>query len=260
MPPIRLWVSTAAASVACFIASSSLAQTTATTSPPVAGEDLRAEEVTVTGTMPLEYRAKDSDVGVLGNLPLVSTPFSVNVITQDLLVDQQAAYLGDFLKNDPSASIGNVVISFANLRGFALGSDGYLLDGLTVGSLLLDGRVALPSFERIDILKGPGTFLNGLGGSASLGGALNYIPKAPPQAPVRELALIYNSQTQFGAEVDLGDRFGVDRQFGYRINLGFRDGETPVDGQTWKQGAASLALDWRVNPDLLLQGGLYYVE
>jgi iron complex outermembrane receptor protein len=220
----------------------------------------QTEPVTVTGTAPLEYRANNANVGVLGNTPLIRTPFSVNVITQDLLVNQQASFLGDFLKDDPSANVGNVVISFATLRGFLLGSDGYLLDGLTVGSLLLDGRVALPAFERIDVLKGANVFLTGLGGTASLGGALNYIPKTPPTAPIRNVALTYASQSQFGVEADLGDRFGGDGQFGYRINLGYRDGNTAVDEQTWEQGNASIVLDWRVNSALTLQGGLYYVN
>jgi len=204
--------------------------------------------------------AKDAPIGVLGDLPLTSTPFSVNVITHELMTDQQASYLGDFLKNDPSAAVGNVVISFASLRGFTLGSDGYLLDGLTLGSLLLDGRVMLPAFERIDVLKGAGAFLNGLGGTASLGGALNYIPKKPTDTPVRDLALVYSSESNVGVEADLGGRFGTNDQFGYRMNLGFRDGDAAVEGQSWRQRGASLALDWRVNSSLLLQGGLYYVD
>ena len=95
-------------------------------------------------------------------------------------------------------------------------------------------------------------FLNGLGGTASLGGALNYISKTAPAAPIRNLALTYRSQSQFGVEADLGDRFGEGNQFGYRINLGFRDGNTAVDEQTWQQGNASVVLDWRANPGLRL--------
>lgn len=250
----------AAVLIGSLAVQSALGQAPADVDPASPREDHQAEPVNVTAPAPLEYRAKDAEVGALGNLPLIRAPFSVNVITQDLLVNQQASFLGDFLKNDPSAQVGNVVISFATLRGFALGSDGYLLDGLTVGSLLLDGRVALPAFERIDVLKGAGVFLNGLGGSASLGGSLNYIPKAPPTAPIRDVAFTYASQSQFGVEADLGDRFGGDGQFGYRINLGFRDGNTAVDEQTWKQGNASIVLDWRVNSALTLQGGLYYVD
>jgi len=255
----RLLPAGAVAFVAGFAIPPALAQTSdaATESK----DDLQTQRVTVTGTAStLRFNASEAEVGVLGNLSLTETPFSVNVITQELLVNQQATTLGDFLKNDPSAQVGNVVISFATLRGFSLGSDGFLLDGLTLGSLLLDGRVALPAFERIDVLKGAGVFLNGLGGTASLGGALNYVPKIAPDAPIRNFALTYASQSQFGVEADLGDRFGEGNQFGYRINLGFRDGNTAVDEQAWKQGNASVVLDWRATPNLRLQSGLYYVD
>ena len=259
MPNVtRFLPASAVALVAGFGAQPTLSQTSGAAESKDAPS---TQQVTITGTAStVNFRAKEAEVGVLGNLSLMETPFSANVITQDLLVNQQASTLGDFLKNDPSAQVGNVVISFATLRGFSLGSDGYLLDGLTLGSLLLDGRVALPAFERIDILKGAGVFLNGLGGTASLGGALNYISKTAPAAPIRNLALTYTSQSQFGVEADLGDRFGEGNQFGYRINLGFRDGNTAVDEQTWQQGNASVVLDWRANPGLRLQGGLYYVD
>ena len=233
----------------------------AQSTPEVADASVRPlGTITVTAKASDDFQAKDSQVGVLGDLPLLSTPFSVNVITHDLLVDQQAAYLGDFLKNDPSASVGNVVISFATLRGFSLGSSGFLLDGLGVGSLLLDGRVGLDAYDRIDILKGASMFLYGTSGVASLGGAINYIPKRPLETPVRDVAVVYASRAQFGVEADLGDRFGPDRQFGYRLNAAFRDGDTAVDDSSWQQGSLALAVDWRVNRDVLLQGSLGYVD
>src|SRR5262245_20175501 len=99
---------------------SALAQTADSAPAPDPKAEHQTEPVTVTSTAPLEYRANDANVGALGNLPLIRAPFSVNVITQDLLVNQQASFLGDWLKNDPSANVGNVVISFATLRGFLL--------------------------------------------------------------------------------------------------------------------------------------------
>ena len=95
------------------------------------------------------------------------------------------------------------MISFGTLRGFSLGSSGFLLDGMQLGSLLLDGRIALEAFERVDVLKGASAFLTGLGGASSLGGALNYVPKTAQGAPVRDVYLHYGSRAQVGAGVDL---------------------------------------------------------
>lgn len=207
-----------------------------------------------------DYRSETSELGALGDLPLLDAPYSIDVISQDLMVDQQASYLGDFLKNDPSAAIGNVVISFATLRGFSLGNSGFLLDGLGVGSLLDDGRMPMQSYQQVDVLKGASAFLYGLSSSTSLGGALNFIPKTAASAPVHDVAVTYASRTDFGIETDLGDRFGGDGQFGYRLNAGFKDGDTAVDGSSWRQGFASLMLDWRLRQDLTLRGGVFYVN
>ncbi|HTQ75269.1 MAG TPA: TonB-dependent siderophore receptor [Burkholderiales bacterium] len=216
--------------------------------------------VNVSAKAPDDYAAKSADTGVLGDLPLLSTPFSVNVITHDLIVNQQATYLGEFLKNDPSAQIGNVVVSFATLRGFTLGSSGFLLDGLQLGSLLNDGRIGLQAFDRVDILKGASAFLYGPGSSSSLGGVLNYIPKQPGNTPERDVFLTYSSRSQFGVQADVGDRFGPDREFGLRFNGAYRDGDTAVDYTSWRQGVASLSADWGITRDLVVQGGLYYVD
>lgn len=216
-----------------------------------------ATPVIVQGKPAEVYRADNASTGVLGDLPLTSTPFSVNVITQDLIVNQQASYLGDFLKNDPSAQVGNVVVSFATLRGFTLGFGGFLFDGLPLGSLLSDGRLGLQAFDRIDVLKGPTTFLFG---SSSLGGALNYIPKLAESKPLYDVALTYASRSQIGLQADLGQRFGQNQEFGLRFNGVFKDGDTAVDDMSWRQGMASLAGDWRISPDLTLSGGLYYVD
>ncbi|QJR10684.1 Ferric-anguibactin receptor FatA [Usitatibacter rugosus] len=214
-------------------------------------------EVTVKAS-PSEARPKEAESGALGDLPLLSTPFSINVVTRELIENQQASFLGDFLKNDPSAAIGNVVVSFATLRGFALGTDGFLLNGMRLGYPLSDGRVAMQAFERVDVLKGASAFLYGLGSTGSLGGAINYVPKAPPERPVRDVALTYDSKSQLGISVDVGDRLGAQREFGYRVNVGFRDGDTAVDEMSWKQTFVSALADWRIARDVVLQAGVYY--
>lgn len=233
-----------------------LAQTAAPAAPVAAAsapaEATTLPPVSVTASGGRGFVAKEAAVGALGELSLIETPFSINVITNELLVNQQAAYLGDFLKNDPSATIGNVPVGFATLRGFATGTAGYLYDGLPGNNGLSDGRGQLEAIDRIDILKGPNAFLYGLGASTSLGGTLNYVPKRPTDAPLRVVTLGYTTRTLFSLLADVGDRFGEARQFGYRVNLGLRDGEQAAADADWKHGAISVALDWRATPDVLL--------
>ncbi|HVY07657.1 MAG TPA: TonB-dependent siderophore receptor [Burkholderiales bacterium] len=208
-----------------------------------------------------EIPAKDASLGALGDIKLIDAPYSVNVITRELLENQQAAHYGDYLKNDPSVTIGNVPVGFANIRGFSLGVGGYEYDGLGGHLGLSDGRYQLEGFERIEILKGPSAFLNGLlSTSASVGGSLNFVPKKPTDSPVRAIDLGYTTQSLFSVAADVGDRFGADRQFGYRLNVGYKDGEQAVDNADWTHKAVALALDWKVTHDLVLSLGLEHAE
>ena len=53
------------------------------------------------------------------------------------------------------------------------------------------------------------------------------------------------SDAQFGTHVDLGRRFGDNRQFGIRFNGVYRDGEGAINNQKHKSQLGSLGLDWR---------------
>jgi iron complex outermembrane recepter protein len=215
-----------------------------------ANQEVNLPEVRVSGAAERGYRATAASAGVLGDRGLLETPFSVNVITRELIEEQQGAFLGDYLKNDPSAVVSNVPVGFLTLRGFPVGTDGFLYDGMVGNVGLSDGRGQLESFERIEVLKGASAFLNGLGGASSLGGTLNYIPKTP-ETPLRSVALNYTSKSLFGLHTDLGDRFGANRQFGYRVNLAYKDGEQATDGYDWTHKVAAIALDWRAAPSLV---------
>ncbi|MET0349128.1 MAG: TonB-dependent siderophore receptor [Rhizobacter sp.] len=232
-------------------AASALAQTT---------EPAQMPAVTVRAKSDLEVVAPKAAAGVLGDLPLVETPFSVNVVTRDLIEKQQVYFLGDFLKNDPSATVGNVAVPFLLLRGFAVGTDGTLYDGLPGHYAFADGRAPLQIVDRVEVMKGASGFLSGVGASGSLGGVVNYVPKRPVDEPVREVSAGFANKSLWNLSADVGDRFGPDRQFGARVNLGWRDGATAVDHYDWRQGVGAIALDWRVQPGLVFTVGGEYVE
>lgn len=194
--------------------------------------------------------APRAEAGVLGERPLVDTPFSIQVQTRELMDRQQAWFTGDVLKNDASVTTGNVAVPFARVRGFDIGNGGTLYDGMPGHGALTDGRVGLQAIERIDVLKGATAFLSGSGSAGSLGGVINYLPKRPLDEPVRSAAVGWGNRSLWSAEVDLGDRFGAERQFGARLNLGWRDGEQAVRRYDWNQQVAALALDWRASRDL----------
>lgn len=225
-------------------------------------QEPQLDEVRVQATPGTDsFRATDANVGALGDRPLLDTPFSINVVTEALIENQQMATPQDVFKNDPSFAYGFLPIPWTTLRGFLIGTGGYLYDGLPAFVALNGGRNQLQGIERIDIMKGASVFLNGMGAtSSSLGGVLNYIPKRPLDTPVRTISASYETESLFGVHADIGDRFGAERQFGYRTNLAYRDGEQSVKGSRWEQTVATLAADWRASPDLVFNGTFDYVD
>ncbi len=205
-------------------------------------------------------QAKQASAGVLGDLPLIETPFSVNVITRALIDKQQSAFVGDVLKNDPSVTVGNVAVPFLLLRGYTVGTDGSLYDGLPGNGGLSDGRAGMQAIDQVQVFKGASAVLFGAGAAGSLGGIVNYLPKRPTDEPVREVGIGYANRSLWSIDADLGDRAGDRKQFGYRVNLGYRDGEQAVERYGWEQKVASVAFDWRAAPGLVFNFNYDHVE
>ena len=54
------------------------------------------------GAEPDSFRATEANTGALGDRPLLDTPFSINVVTDALIRNQQMATPQDVFRNDPS--------------------------------------------------------------------------------------------------------------------------------------------------------------
>lgn len=63
--------------------------------------------------------------------------------------------------------------------------------------------------------------------------------------PLTRLTGTYMSDSHFGGHIDLGRRFGENKQSGIRFNGVYRDGDTALNDQKKKVSQAALGLDWR---------------
>lgn len=192
--------------------------------------------------------ATGAQLGVLGNRPVLDTPFNFQAYTNKLIADQQARSIADILNNDASTRVGWSPAAGSgfleySMRGFLVNSQDLTFDGLA-------GVTPIAGFppeglERIDVLKGPSAMLNGASLHGSLGGVINVVPKRAFDTPVTQLTTIYDSKSQFGTHVDFGRRFGDADRFGLRFNGVYRNGETTLDRQSLELGYGALALDYR---------------
>lgn len=191
--------------------------------------------------------ATGGQVGILGNRDIMDTPFTQINYTSKLIQDQQARFIGDVLRNDPSVqfiqSMASGFTQFA-IRGFQVGQGDTLFNGLAIAPTV-NGTMMTESIEQVEVLRGPNALLNGATPEGSIGGMVNLVPKRAGDEALTQLTAQYMSDTQVGGHVDIGRRFGSHKQFGIRINGVYRTGDLPIDHSSRESALATIGLDYR---------------
>ncbi|MGH2291353.1 MULTISPECIES: TonB-dependent siderophore receptor [Pseudomonas] len=195
------------------------------------------------------YQVREASVAGLQAAPLLDTPASVSVFSQQLLEDRQVRKLSEVLQSDASVGESYAPIGYYenfNVRGFALNAaSSYRINGQTLAG---EQNVALENKQQVELLKG----LSGLqSGVSEPGGLINYVTKRAED--VHSVTVSTNEQGERYLATDLGGWFGSERQFGLRANLAHEDIRSYVDHADGKRDFASLAFDWQINPDATLQ-------
>ncbi|PMZ93956.1 MULTISPECIES: TonB-dependent siderophore receptor [unclassified Pseudomonas] len=195
------------------------------------------------------YQAREALVGGLHSTPLLDTPAAVSVFSRQLLDDRQVRKLSEVLQSDASVGESYAPIGYYenfNVRGFELNAaSSYRVNGQTIAG---EQNVALENKQQVELLKG----LSGLqSGVSEPGGLVNYVTKRPED--VRSLSVSSNEQGERYLATDLGGWFGAERQLGLRVNLAHEDIRSYVDHADGKRDFASLALDWQLNPNAVLE-------
>lgn len=187
-------------------------------------------------------------LGLLGTTDTLKSAFNVTGYTADLVKNLQAPTVAEALVLDPSVRsshpAGGIVDSF-NIRGLPVGEGNN-------GEIAFDGvhgvapnfRVFTDYAERIEVLKGPSAALFGMAPNGGVGGTINIVPKRA-EADLTRVGVEFSSSSVFGTSLDFARRYGVNREFGVRVNGTLRGGDTVVDRQSDRTGIGSLALDYQ---------------
>jgi iron complex outermembrane receptor protein len=193
--------------------------------------------------------ARGGRLGLLGNVDFMDTPFNATNYTQALIQDQQARSVGDVVQNDPSVRVARGFGNFQELyviRGFPVNSDDIAYNGLY--GLLPRQFVASELLERVEILRGANSFVNGAApGGSGIGGAVNLVPKRAPNNPLNQVTVGVESGGQAYGAFDVARRFGEGNRAGIRVNAVHREGDTAVDRESRELNLLSVGLDYRGN-------------
>src|SRR3984885_5300014 len=180
------------------------------------------------GTVENAYRVDNvSAGGPLGTTPILDLPYSVNVISRQLIDDTQSRNFKEAAKYLP-------LVSFQEMQGpEVLRPESLAMQGSNMQNDRKDGMgiaVTTPSameeYEQVEVLNGLG---GPLYGPANPSGMFNFVTKRPTEEPFGEIELDYEGNTVATAHIDVGGRLGKRKMFGYRANLLLGDGEGYVD-------------------------------
>ncbi len=219
---------------------------------PAWADDSRRIELDATrvvGEQDEGYRARSASVAGLDSAALIDTPASISVINEHLIKDQQARLLSEVLRNDASVGESYAPVGYYEnfaVRGFTLNSaSSYKINGRTITG---EQNVALENKQQVEVLKGLAGLQSGI---AEPGGLINYVTKRPEE--VRSVTVSTDDRGSGYVATDLGGFFGSERQFGVRANFAHEDINSYVEHADGQRDFASLAVDWNISPDALLQ-------
>jgi len=241
----------AALALAALLLMAAGAQAQAQTPAPAPAPDtLPAVTIDAHGAPP------SADVSGFGDLPLKDVPISATVIDSAQLQSSGARRLADLTPFD--ASVTDAYNSagywdFLSVRGFVLDNRfNYRREGLPISA---ETTLPLDNKERVEILRGTSGIQ---AGTSAPGGLVNYVVKRPTEQDLREVRTEVSGRGSLLGAVDLGGRFGAERQFGYRLNVvseNLRPRTFDLDGN---RQLVSLATDWRLTRDSLLEAEFEY--
>jgi iron complex outermembrane receptor protein len=234
----------------------------------VAGQNLRfdfslrlagnTESVTVSaGSVENAYRVDTLKPGSpLGLTPILNLPYSINVISRQLIDDTMSRNFKEAAKYLP-------LVSFQEMQGpEVLRPETRGMQGTNMQDDRKDGMgiavttpSALEEYEQLEVF-------NGLGGSmygpTNPSGIFNFVTKRPTDEPLREVELQYEGATVATGHIDLGGRVGPNKIFGYRTNLVLGDGTGYVTASQLRRQLAAIALDVRPFAHTTIEGNFSY--
>lgn len=209
------------------------------------------EQETVTATDPYnpDYVLANATSATKTNTPVMETPLNIQVISKQVLKDQQIIRLQDALKNVSGVSTsfinaGSTGFSEIIVRGFSSPTtfrNGFRLDNSQLGT----GNNQTANIESIEVLKGPAAILYG---RVEPGGMVNTVTKQPLATPYYALTQQAGSYDLYRTSIDATGPLTNDDSVLYRANLSYENSGSFRDRVDNENVFFAPTLKWQISP------------
>ncbi len=204
-----------------------------------------------------DYRVQSVDsLGPLGSQKLLDVPYSVGVLTEDLIRNSMAVNFKDVSKYLPLVAYQEQQgpdILRPQTRGMQGGNfQNSRMDGM---QFFVTVANALEQFQQIEVVNGVSASLYG---PANPSGMFNFVSKRPTDYDLREVSVSYASDSIGTAHVDMGGKLDSDGIVSYRFNGVFGEGDAWVDHSHNMRVLGSLAIDVRPLQDTVIETNYNY--
>jgi iron complex outermembrane receptor protein len=230
----------------------------ATDTPQTQTQSTTTPHVTVLGNKESDdHRVQTTDsLGPLGSQKLLNVPYSVGVLTEDLIQNSMATNFKDVSKYLPLVAYQEQQgpdILRPQTRGMQGGNfQNSRMDGM---QFFITVANAMEQFQQIEVVNGVSASLYG---PANPSGMFNFVSKRPTEDDLREVTVAYSSDSIGTAHVDLGGKFDSNGIVSYRFNGVFGEGDAWVDHSHAKRVLGSLAIDIRPMQDTVIETNYSY--
>jgi iron complex outermembrane recepter protein len=215
--------------------------------------------VTVVGNKETEdnYRVESVDsIGPLGSLKLLDAPYTIGILSEDLIQNSQATNFKDVSKYLPLVAYQEqqgADILRPQTRGMQGGNfQNSRMDGMT---FFITVANAMEQFQQIEVINGASASLYG---PANPSGMFNFVSKRPTDYELREVTVSYASDSIGTAHVDLGGKIDGNGVVSYRFNGLLGEGDAWVEHSHAKRVLGSLAVDVRPLDDTVIETNYSY--
>lgn len=223
--------------------------TTATRTQPSPAPAVPPEQAPLAGVPMTPLNSVAANSSRLG-LPVVETPASVDIVTQQTMQDQGYRTSAEIAKG----AVGVLDLDSAgapanfSMRGFSFGAVNVLYNGISIGVASDTTRVMdTANLDQVEFLKGPSALMSGI---MAVSGSVNYVSRQPTTGPIQnELDLSVDSLGTFRSHFGSGGSTGV-QGLDYRFDATGSNINSFIDGDYRDLTDLSTQFNYHVNNNL----------